>query len=118
MSAPWIIRALRCEPRSRLVVRAWPFDNHSSLDDMVTWIRAASADPQARVDAVTSDGSILIREHADGSTRETLLRRGDVAIQAPSSRFGWDAMPSETFRTTFTVLPRECPVYASHDPAE
>ncbi len=106
---------LRCEHR-RPILRALGYDG-TNPHEVAEWITRASADPQIQTD-LTPAGVVHVHEQIDGSTRETLLRLGDVAVQAPTSRFGWDAVPARSFQSSFTVLPRECPVYETNDNAE
>lgn len=65
----------------------------------------------------TSEG-LLVLESVDGSRRETLLRVGDIAVETPSSRYGWDACPARSFQRRFTLRPRELPVFETNDTAE
>ena len=63
-------------------------------------------------------GGLLVLESVDGCRRETLLRVGDIAVETPSSRYGWDACPAGSFRRRFTLRPRELPVFETNDTAE
>lgn len=108
---------MRCEARTT-VVRAIVYDGDTvDADDVTAWVRQTSLDPFVTVTR-TAEGQLVVREHADGSTRESLIRRGDLGIQAPTSGFGWDTITAERFHHGFTVMPRECPVYETNDTVE
>ena len=107
---------MRCEHR-RTVIQALGYDSTRPFHELVGWITSTSTDPDVHIDR-DPGGSLRVSEHSDGSRRETVLRPGDIAVQTPTSRYGWDAVPADRFRRGFTVLPRECPVYETNDTAE
>jgi hypothetical protein len=108
---------MRCESRHP-VVRAIVYDGEKvGVDDVAAWVMLASSDPLLEMDRGW-DGLLVVRERAAGSTRESVIRRGDIGVQAPTNNFGWDTVTAERFRSGFSVLPRECPVYETNDTAE
>ena len=113
----WKAAPMRCETRYP-IVRAIAYDGEKvGVDDVAAWVMLASSDPFLKMDR-GPQGSLVVHEHAAGSTRESVIRRGDIGIQALTNNFGWDLMTAERFRSGFTVLPRECPVYETDDTAE
>lgn len=66
---------------------AWHRGDQAVLLD---WIARASLDPFA-VFVPGVDGSVVVTERAQGSSRCSVVRVGDVAVQTPGSRYGWDA---------------------------
>lgn len=83
---------------------------------VLTWLSRISR--AADLTATPTAAGLFVLESADGSRRETLLRVGDIAVEAPSSRYGWDACPASSFQRRFTLLPRELPVFETNDTAE
>lgn len=77
---------------------------------VVEWIQQVSLDPFARTQ-VLSNHVVEVAEHGCGSRRQTLVRCGDVLVQQPGSRFGWDVYTAAAFRTAYVVRPRELPIF-------
>jgi hypothetical protein len=61
---------------------------------------------------------LVVREHVEDAARESVVRRGDVGIETPTSSFGWDTLAAFQFRSLFTVPAPGMPVYETNDPAE
>ncbi len=97
-------------------VRAVVFDDASSCNLVVSWLETLSR--SAEFTHQRTDAGLMVREQVDGSLRETLLRVGDLAVEAPGSRYGWDACPSRSFGHRYTLRPRELPVFETNDTAE
>lgn len=98
---------LRCEPR-RLVVHAVPHRGDAAA--ILAWVLAASLDPFVTGEC-QADGAVVVVEHARGSVRRTVVQPGDVVVQAPSGRYGWDACDAATFHCNYSFAPRELPVF-------
>lgn len=98
---------LRCEPR-RPIVQAVPHQGDAA--GILSWVLAASLDPFVSGEC-GSDGAVVIVEHVSGSVRKTVVRPGDVVVQALGGRYGWDACDASTFRCSFSSVPRELPVF-------
>lgn len=97
-------------------VRAVAFSDLGSSTRILSWLSRLSQAVELTGEQTAT--GLLVLEKVDGSRRETLLRVGDVAVEAPSSRYGWDACPGRSFRRRFTLRPRELPVYETNDTAE
>lgn len=98
---------LRCEPRRPTVQAA---AHRGDAAAILAWVLAASHDPSVAGQCV-DDGAVVVLEHVQGSARQTVIRPGDVVVQAPSGRYGWDACDASTFRRSYSVAPRELPVF-------
>jgi len=98
---------LRCEPR-RPVVQAVPHRGDGAA--VLAWVLAVSLDLFV-VGECIGDGAVVVVEHAHGSVRRTVIRPGDVVVQAPGGRYGWDACDASAFRCGFSLAPRELPVF-------
>lgn len=80
------------------------------VDDALNWIQQVSLDPYARTE--TSPGPVAtITENAGGSHRQTAIQPGQMLVQQPGSRFGWDAYTDSSFNAAYTRQPRELPVF-------
>lgn len=97
----------RCEPR-RPVVQAAPHRGDAAA--ILAWVQAASLDPFVAGEC-SGDGVVVVVEHAHGSVRRTVVRPGDVVVQAPGGRYGWDACDESTFHCSYLWAPRELPVF-------
>ena len=97
-------------------VRAVVFSDPRSSSGILTWLSRLSQ--AAELTSEPTEAGLLVLERVDGSRRETLLRVGDIAVETPSSRYGWDACPAGSFRRRFTLRPRELPVFETNDTAE
>lgn len=97
-------------------VRAVVFSDPRSSSRLLTWLGLLSQ--AAELTSEPTEAGLLVLERVDGSRRETLLRVGDMAVETPSSRFGWDACPAGSFRRRFALRPRELPVFEITDTAE
>lgn len=97
-------------------VRAVEFSDAREADRLLAWLDRLSQ--AAVLVGQQSAQGLVVRESVDGSQRVTLVRVGDVAVEMPGSRFGWDACPGRSFRRRFALRPRELPVFASDDAAE
>ena len=84
-----------------------------SVDDDIEagldWVRRVSLDPFARTQVLSNN--VVVTEYACGSQRQTLVRSGDVLVQHPGSRFGWDVYSEPSFRSAYSVKPRELPIF-------
>lgn len=83
-----------------------------SVDDVeagLDWVRRVSLDPFARTQVLSNQ--VVVTEYACGSRRQTLVRSGDVLVQQPGSRFGWDVYSAPSFRSGSCVKPRELPIF-------
>jgi hypothetical protein len=98
---------LRCEPRRPTVQAA---THGGDAAEVLAWVLAASLDPSVTGQCV-GDGAVVVLEHIHGSTRQTVIWPGDVVVQAPGGRYGWDACDASTFRCSYAVAPRELPVF-------
>ena len=97
-------------------VRAIPFTNAHASSRLLSWLGHLSQ--AAEFTTEPTSAGLLVLEQIDGSRRETLLRFGDVAVEAPGSRYGWDACPGSSFERRFALRPRELPVFETNDTAE
>ena len=80
------------------------------VDDALSWVRQVSLDPYARTEV--SPGPVaMVTEHAGGSHRQTAIQPGEMLVQQPGSRFGWDAYTDSAFHAAYTRQPRELPVF-------
>ena len=83
-----------------------------SVDDDVEagldWVRRVSLDPFARTQVLSNH--LVVTEYACSSQRQTLVRSGDVLVQQPGSRFGWDVYSAPSFRSAYNVRPLELPI--------
>ena len=80
------------------------------VDDALSWVRQVSLDPYARTEV--SPGPVaMITENAGGSHRQTAIQPGEMLVQQPGSRFGWDAYADSSFTAAYTRQPRELPVF-------
>ena len=80
------------------------------VDDALSWVRQVSLDPFARTEV--SPGPVAtITENAGGSHRQTAIQPGEMLVQQPGSRFGWDAYTGSSFNAAYTLQPRELPVF-------
>lgn len=97
-------------------VRAVAFTDPRGSSRLLAWLSRLSR--AAELTSESTESGLLVLEQVDGSRRETLLRVGDMAVEAPNSRYGWDACPPGSFRRRFTLRPRELPVFETNDTAE
>lgn len=97
-------------------VRALEYRDPRSGTTVLDWVRRMSL--AAEMAGEPTPAGLLVREQSDGSTRETLIRVGDVAVESPVSRFGWDACAGRSFRLRCALRPPEMPVYETGDTAE
>lgn len=97
-------------------VRAVAFSDPGSSSRLLGWLSRLSR--ATELTGEPTDAGLVVLEEVDGSRRETLLRLGDVAVETPGSRYGWDACPPGWFRHRFTLRPRELPVFETNDTAE
>lgn len=98
---------LRCEPR-RPTVRAAEYRGDAAA--ILAWVLAASYDPSVSGHCV-DDGAVVVVEHVQGSVRRTVVWPGDVVVQTLGGRYGWDACDAPTFRRSYSIAPRELPVF-------
>ena len=80
------------------------------VDDALGWVRQVSLDPYVRTEVST--GSVMVvSERAGDSQRQTAIQPGEVLVQQPGSRFGWDVYDASSFNAAYTRRPRELPVF-------
>ena len=79
------------------------------LEAGLDWVRRVSLDPFPRTQVLSNH--VVVTEYACGSQRQTLVRAGDVLVQHPGSRFGWDVYSAPSFRSAYSVKPRELPIF-------
>lgn len=86
--------SIRCNAR-RPVVRAITYDGEKvDQIDLARWVPATPRDPFLAA-LPSTDGRVVVREHLEEATRESVVRRGDVGIETPTSSFGRDTLAAE-----------------------
>lgn len=112
-TAPRVLESTATPPRTTGRFTPTFFVEALSVDDDVEagldWIRRVSLDPFARTQVLSNH--LFVTEYARSSQRQTLVRSGDVLVQQPGSRFGWDVYTSASFRTAYVGRPRELPIF-------
>jgi len=112
-TAPRVVKRTATPPRTKGHFRPTFSVEALSVDGDVKagldWVRRVSLDPFARTQVLSNQ--VVVTEYANGSRRQTLVRSGDVLVQQPGSRFGWDAYTAASFRAAYVVRPRELPIF-------
>ena len=100
-------RQLRCELRRPTVQAA---AHRGDAAAILAWILTTSHDPSVAGRCVDG-GVVVVVEHVQGSTRRTVIWPGDVVVQVSGGRYGWDACDASGFRCSYSITPRELPVF-------
>lgn len=96
---------VRCEARQVTVQAARHLGDQA---DIVAWVARVSLDLFVVCERA-ADGSVVVTEHACGSTCTSVICPGDVAVQVPGSRYGWDVCEATAFWCNYVYRPRELP---------
>lgn len=105
--APVASVAWRCRPQ-RSSLRA--LQHRGEPRALLSWVLAMSADRRA-VGRVLDDRGVSVDETVAGSRRLSVIRVGEVVVEQPGSRFGWDVCTAESFGHSYARAPRELPIY-------
>lgn len=98
---------VRCEAR-QVTVQA--VRHLGDQVDIVAWVARVSLDPFVACRS-GADGSVVVIEHTRSSTRTSVIQQGDVAVQVPGSRYGWDVCEATAFWCNYIYRPRELPIF-------